>query len=85
MYLHWQAYLNIKGLEHTKTDWALAQITKILNESNGGKANPLNEYLIKFQTKEEADKARELMEDKIFDRIWKNANPNTRYIVENKV
>jgi len=82
MYMHWQAYLNIKELEHNKLDWAIAQITQVLYESKGGKSKPTNSYFIKFQTKEEADKEREKMEDRIFDRMWESANPNTRYVAK---
>lgn len=65
----WITYLNLKSKEHTKIDWGIAQVTKTLIESKGGKVKPLSDYLIKFKTEEEIDKEQEIMEDKIFSRM----------------
>ena len=55
---YWIVYLNKKQREHSITDYQIALLNKTLAEMFGGGNSPLSEYLIKFQTEEEAAKER---------------------------
>lgn len=56
--LYWIVYLNKKEREHSLTDYQIALLNKTVAEMLGGGNTPLNEYLIKFQTQQEAMEAR---------------------------
>ena len=55
---YWIVYLNKKQREHSITDYQIAMLNKTLAEMFGGGSTPLQEYLIKFQTEQEAAQQR---------------------------
>ena len=55
---YWIVYINKKQREHSITDYQIAMLNKTLAEMFGGGSTPLQEYLIKFQTEQEAAQQR---------------------------
>lgn len=59
IFMYWVTYLSLSKTKHSKQDYQMALLTKATVEQNSKSTRPITDYLIKFETEEQAEKRQE--------------------------
>ena len=59
IFMYWVTYLSLSKTKHSKQDYQMALLTKATVEQNSKSTRPITDYLIKFETEEQAKKRQE--------------------------